>query len=69
MEKFKNDDAVICDDYGTGRVIDVSNDKNKKYPLKVEMESDNSVVFYTMDGRSVIGADITLHHSDHCWRS
>jgi hypothetical protein len=67
MKSFKKGDAVICDDYGIGYVIEVSKDIKDKYPISVEFQSDNSVVDYTIDGRSVINSDITLHHDDHDW--
>lgn len=68
MKPFKKGNAVICDDYGVGFVIKVSDNPKNKYPVEVEFQSDNSRVTYTSDGKSAIGADITLKHSDHNWR-
>ena len=68
MKQFKKGDFVKCDDYGIGYVIGVSKDTKDEYPISVEFQSDNSVVDYTIDGRSVIGSDITLHHDNHDWR-
>jgi hypothetical protein len=64
MSNFKKGDAVICDDYGVGYVVEVT---KGKYPVSVEFRSDNSIVDYTLDGRSVIDCDITLNHSNHKW--
>jgi hypothetical protein len=68
MKQFKKGNAVICDDYGVGFVTKVSNNPKNKYPVEVEFQSDNSMVTYTSNGKSVIGADITLKHNDHDWR-
>ena len=67
MKQFKKGDFVICSDYGIGYVIGVSKDSSKKYPVAVEFRSDNSVVYYTLDGRSVVDTDITLQHNNHDW--
>ncbi len=68
MKKFQKGDTVICNDYGIGYIIEVSKDTVNKYPLSVEFQSDNSVVTYTIDGRSVIDGEITLHHNNHDWQ-
>jgi hypothetical protein len=65
MEAFKKGDPVECDDYGIGYVVRIA---KHKYPICVEFQSDNSVVYYTLDGRSVKNTPITLHHSNHGWR-
>lgn len=68
MKIFKKGDPVICEDYGIGIVTKVSNNPKNEYPVEVEFQSDNSKVLYTSDGRSIIGANITLQHSNHNWR-
>lgn len=67
MKSFKKGDTVRCNDYGIGYVNNVSKDTKNKYPISVEFQSDNSVVNYTIDGRSVIDSDITLQHDNHDW--
>jgi len=64
---FKKGDPVICSDYGIGYVIGVKT-SICDYPVKVEFMSDNSIVFYTADGRSVKDSDITLKIDTHDWR-
>ena len=66
MKEFKKGDTVICSDYGIGYIVKVS--KNSKYPTGVEFQSDNSIVYYTLDGRSVIDGDITLQHDNHVFQ-
>lgn len=67
LKQFKKGDSVICDDYGIGYVIDVSKNPDDLYPVAVELQSDNSIISYTLDGRSVVDTDITLHHDNHNW--
>jgi len=62
MEKtFKKGDTVRCDVYGDGHIVKITKDKTD-YPIKVEFQSDNSIVSYTIDGRSIKDSNITLHH-------
>lgn len=62
---FKKGDSVICSDYGIGYVINIH---KGDYPVEVEFCSDNSVVTYTNDGRSVKDCEITLQKSSHNWK-
>jgi hypothetical protein len=64
-QKFFKGDSVIDDDYGIGRVINVEIGEN--FPVEVEFSSDNSTVFYTTDGRTFFGEEITLKKSNHNW--
>ena len=67
MEKnyFKKGDAVICDDYGVGYVVNI--DIDDLFTVEVEFQSYNSIVGYTADGRPNKDAEITLKKSDHTW--
>lgn len=56
---FKKGDLVEDTYYGKGVIRSIKSGI-KAYPIKVEFESDGSMVFYTIDGKDDISDEITL---------
>jgi len=55
---FKKGDFVSHNDYGTGIVIKIRD--HQTYPLVVKVDSDESLLYFTLDGRDIVDGEIEL---------